>query len=92
MNSSARSPGLLMRLPPKHKLKIAGDSINSAFEQMGLALPETRDGVWELMQTLTDPADIARLAQLSEAPWEFTMTRLTQRQRNRPLLMRSAVI
>jgi vacuolar-type H+-ATPase subunit F/Vma7 len=36
----------------EHKFTIAQDAITSAFEQVGLVVPETRDAMWELMQSL----------------------------------------
>ncbi|WP_339617196.1 phage tail tape measure protein [uncultured Gilvimarinus sp.] len=51
----------------EQKLSIATSSINSAFEQMGLSVPATQEGVWALMQTLTDPDQIYRLAELTGA-------------------------
>lgn len=34
-----------------HKLQVATDAINSAFDQAGLSVPATADGMWALMQT-----------------------------------------
>ena len=36
----------------EHNFKIASNALNSAFSQVGLALPETAAGLWELMQSL----------------------------------------
>lgn len=35
-----------------HRLRIATEAINSAFEQAGLTVPATTEGMWELMQSL----------------------------------------
>lgn len=37
--------------PESHRLKVATDAINSAFEQAGLAVPETAEAMWDLMQS-----------------------------------------
>lgn len=55
-----------------NKLAISGASIASAFSQVGLTVPATRDGMWGLMQSLdatTDAgrAQIATLLRLSDA-------------------------
>lgn len=37
---------------PAHQLEVAGTALKSALEQVGLAVPATRDGMWQLMQSL----------------------------------------
>lgn len=38
--------------PEAHLFSVAQDELTRALEQVGLAVPETRDGMWELMQSL----------------------------------------
>lgn len=37
--------------PESHRLQVATDAINSAFEQAGLAVPETAEAMWDLMRS-----------------------------------------
>jgi hypothetical protein len=58
--------------PQGEQLKYAGDSLTSALAQVGLTLPTTRDGMWELMQSLDATTEegrkqIAVLLQLADA-------------------------
>lgn len=53
------------------KLDISSEALNSAFEQVGLTVPATRDGMWDLMQSLdattaAGQAQIATLLRLSD--------------------------
>lgn len=47
--------------PDAHKFTVAQDEINRAFEQAGLVVPATRDGMWELMQSLDATTESGRL-------------------------------
>jgi hypothetical protein len=54
-----------------NKFAVDADALNSAFEQVGLTLPATRDGMWDLMQSLdatteAGRAQIATLLRLSD--------------------------
>ena len=54
-----------------HQFMVDSDALNSAFGQVGLKLPDTRDGMWELMQSLdastaSGQAAIATLLCLSD--------------------------
>lgn len=56
--------------PEAHKFTVAQDALTSAFAQVGLELPTTRDGMWELMQSLdatteSGQAQIATLLRLA---------------------------
>lgn len=52
----------------EHKLFVATNSIESAFEQLGLgALPQSEEALWALMDGLTDPAQINGLLGLTDA-------------------------
>jgi hypothetical protein len=58
--------------PQGQQVQIAGDALNSALGQVGLSLPATRDGMWELMQSLDATTEegrkqIAILLQLADA-------------------------
>lgn len=58
------------------KFQITQDALTSAFEQAGLVLPTTSDGMWELMQTLDATteegrAQIATLLRLADAAGEY---------------------
>jgi hypothetical protein len=44
----------------EQKLAFVTDQITRAFEQAGLALPETRDGVWDLIQSLDAATESGR--------------------------------
>jgi hypothetical protein len=44
----------------EQKLAFVTDQITRAFEQAGLVLPETRDGVWDLMQALDATTESGR--------------------------------
>lgn len=50
--------------PQGQKLQIATDALNSAFSQVGLTVPQTRDGMWKLMQSL-DATTVAGRAQIA---------------------------
>jgi hypothetical protein len=52
--------------PEAHKFQVAQDDLNRAFTAAGLVLPETREGMWALMQTLdaTTEAGQAQIATL----------------------------
>lgn len=39
-------------VPESHKFAVGADALTSALSQAGLALPATRDGMWDLMQSL----------------------------------------
>lgn len=43
-----------------HKLQVATDAINSAFEQAGLSVPSTAEGMFALMQTLDATTEAGR--------------------------------
>jgi len=45
-----------------HQFMIDSDALNSAFSQVGLKLPSTRDGMWELMQSLDASTESGRAA------------------------------
>jgi hypothetical protein len=47
--------------PEAHKFAVAQDEINRAFEQVGLTVPATRDGMWDLMQSLDATTESGRL-------------------------------
>lgn len=51
----------------EHKFNVATNSINSAMSQLGLEVPQSEEALWELMQTLTDPAQIAGLLRLQDS-------------------------
>jgi tape measure domain-containing protein len=38
--------------PESHKFEVAQTALNTAFSEAGLVLPETREGMWDLMQSL----------------------------------------
>lgn len=46
--------------PEAHLFAVAQDEITRAFEQVGLELPTTRDGLWELMQSLDATTESGR--------------------------------
>lgn len=59
-----------------HAFEIATEAINSAFEQYGLAVPPTRDAMFDLMQTLDATTEegreqIATLLRLSSVAAEY---------------------
>lgn len=59
-----------------HQFMVDSDALNSAFGQVGLKLPDTRDGMWELMQSLdasteSGRAAIATLLRLSDTANEY---------------------
>lgn len=71
--------------PEEHQLQVASDAITSAFEQVGLAVPETRDGMWELMQSLDATTEqgreqIATLLRLAGVADEYYDTLENQAQ------------
>lgn len=54
------------------KFQSDADALNTAFNDVGLSLPSTRDGMWELMQSLDDSTEagreqIATLLRLADA-------------------------
>lgn len=51
----------------EHKFNVATNAINSAMSQLGLEVPQSEEALWELMQTLTDPAQIAGLLRLQDS-------------------------
>lgn len=55
----------------EQQLAIATDQVTRAFTQLEMDLPATRDGLWSLMQTLTDPNDIAAVLSLADALDEY---------------------
>ena len=60
----------------EHKLVVATDALNRAFEQVGLSVPETADGMWALMQTLDATTEsgreqIATLLELASVADEY---------------------
>ena len=62
--------------PESHRLKVATDAINSAFDQAGLSVPETADAMWDLMQTFDATTEegregIATLIRLSGTAKEY---------------------
>lgn len=65
--------------PDSHKLEVASEAITSALEQVGLAVPATRDGMWELMQSLDATteagqeqiATLLRLADVSDQYYQL---------------------
>jgi ABC-type transporter Mla subunit MlaD len=62
--------------PQGEQLKYAGDSLTSALAQVGLTLPSTRDGMWELMQSLDATTEegrkqIAVLLKLAEVSDQY---------------------
>lgn len=46
--------------PESHRFAVAQDSITRAFEQFGLTVPATRDGMWALMQSLDATTESGR--------------------------------
>ncbi len=59
-----------------HRLQIATEAMNSAFEQVGLKVPATEEGMWALMQSLDATTEagreqIATLLRLSGTAREF---------------------
>lgn len=46
--------------PEGHKFAVASDALASALAQVGLEVPSTRDGMWELMQSLDATTDAGR--------------------------------
>ncbi|HET8899381.1 MAG TPA: tape measure protein, partial [Rhodanobacteraceae bacterium] len=46
--------------PDEFKFQLASDALNSAFDQLGLMLPSTRDGMWALMQSLDATTEAGR--------------------------------
>ena len=44
----------------EHKFKVAQEALTSAFDQFGLAIPSTRDAMWDLMQSLDATTDAGR--------------------------------
>lgn len=62
--------------PASQQLQIATDALTSAFEQAGLTLPETRDAMWALLQTMDATteegrAQIATLLRLSDTAAQY---------------------
>lgn len=55
----------------EHKFTVASDAINSALSQMGLEIPASREALFALMSTLTDPAQISGLLDLTGAFAEY---------------------
>lgn len=55
----------------EQQLAIATDQVTRAFTQLEMDLPATRDGLWSLMQALTDPNDIAAVLSLTDALDEY---------------------
>lgn len=60
----------------EHKLSVATQALNSAFEQAGMTVPTTADGMWDLMQSLDATTEegrkqIATLLQLSDVANEY---------------------
>lgn len=58
------------------KFKIASDALTSAFAQVGLTVPSTRQGMWDLMQTLdatteSGRAQIATLLRLAATAGQY---------------------
>jgi hypothetical protein len=59
-----------------HQFQVASDALNSAFTQAGLTLPATREGMWELMQSLDATTEagreqIATLLRLADVSGEY---------------------
>lgn len=44
----------------EHQFQVAADALNSAFEQAGLTVPATRDGMWQLMKSLDATTESGR--------------------------------
>lgn len=44
----------------EHQFRVAQEALTSAFEQVNLVLPETREGMWALMQTLDATTESGR--------------------------------
>jgi len=62
--------------PEAHQFTVASDALSSAFEQVGLSVPATRDGMWELMQSLDATTEegreqIATLLRLADTAAEY---------------------
>jgi tape measure domain-containing protein len=58
--------------PDSQKLRVSTDALSSALSQVGLSLPATRDGMWQLMQSLDATTEegrkqIATLLSLADA-------------------------
>ncbi|HEU4616386.1 MAG TPA: hypothetical protein VFS15_30010, partial [Kofleriaceae bacterium] len=46
--------------PDSHQFSVAADALTSALGQVGLTLPSTRDGMWDLMQSLDATTESGR--------------------------------
>lgn len=46
--------------PEQQKFQVAADALTSALSQVGLTLPDTRDGMWELMQSIDATTEAGR--------------------------------
>lgn len=46
--------------PDSHRLEVAQTALNTAFSEAGLVLPDTRDGMWDLMQSLDATTEAGR--------------------------------
>jgi hypothetical protein len=46
--------------PEAHKFAVAQQALTDAFSQFGIAIPETRDGMWEFMQSLDATTEAGR--------------------------------
>lgn len=62
--------------PEAHRLQLLQEDLTSAFAQAGLVLPATRDGMWELMQSLdasteAGRAQIATLLRLADTADQY---------------------
>ncbi len=62
--------------PEAHQFEVAQNAITSAFEQVGLVLPDTREALWELMQSIDASTEegqrkIATLLQLADVTDQY---------------------
>ncbi len=69
----------------QHKFEVAQAAMTSAFEQYGLVLPTTKEGMWDLMQTLDGTTEagaeqIAMLLELSDTAKDY-YTQLEKQQK-----------
>lgn len=77
--------------PEAHKFEVAQTALNTAFSEAGMVLPETRDGMWQLMQSLDATTEsgqqqIATLLRLSgTADSYYSMLEAEQEARNKAI-------
>jgi hypothetical protein len=77
--------------PEAHKFEVAQTALNTAFAEAGLVLPDTRDGMWDMMQSLDATTEsgqrqIATLLRLSgTADSYYSMLEAEQEARNKAI-------